>query len=52
VPVDYDAALAKACFGPDEVRFRVDLGLGDAGAEAWGSDLTEDYVRLNSEYTT
>ena len=28
------------------------LGLGTASATAWGSDLTEEFVRLNSEYTT
>jgi N-acetylglutamate synthase/N-acetylornithine aminotransferase len=31
---------------------RVTMGLGDASATAWGSDLTEDFVRLNSLYTT
>ncbi|MBI2913608.1 MAG: bifunctional glutamate N-acetyltransferase/amino-acid acetyltransferase ArgJ [Chloroflexi bacterium] len=51
-PQPYDSAQAKACFAPKEVRFRVVLGLGDAAATAWGSDLTEDYVRLNSQYTT
>jgi glutamate N-acetyltransferase/amino-acid N-acetyltransferase len=52
VPQTYDLAAAKACLEPAEVRFRVDLGLGAGAATAWGSDLTEDYVRLNSEYTT
>jgi N-acetylglutamate synthase/N-acetylornithine aminotransferase len=31
---------------------RVDMGLGDGAATAWGSDLTEEFVRLNSVYTT
>jgi len=52
VPQEFDAAQAKACLEPANVRFRIDLGLGDGAATAWGSDLTEDYVRLNSEYTT
>jgi glutamate N-acetyltransferase/amino-acid N-acetyltransferase len=43
---------AKPYFEALEVRFRVDLGLGDDTATAWGSDLTEEYVRLNSLYTT
>jgi len=51
-PQPYDPAQAKACFAPKEVRFRVVLGLGEGSATAWGSDLTEDYVRLNSQYTT
>ena len=51
-PQPYDAAQAKACLAPREVRIRVDLGLGEASATAWGSDITEEYVRLNSRYTT
>lgn len=35
-----------------EVTLTVDLGLGNATAEVWTSDLTEEYVRLNSKYTT
>lgn len=35
-----------------EVQIRVDLGLGQATARAWGCDLTEDYVIENSAYTT
>ncbi len=35
-----------------EVHIRVDLGLGEGAATAWGSDITEEYVRLNSAYTT
>ncbi len=49
-PYDYDAA--KACLSPAEVFIRIDLGLGNASATAWGSDLTEEFVRLNSVYTT
>jgi glutamate N-acetyltransferase / amino-acid N-acetyltransferase len=36
----------------DEVHIRVDLGLGSESATAWGCDLTEDYVKINAEYTT
>jgi glutamate N-acetyltransferase/amino-acid N-acetyltransferase len=52
VPQQYDPAAAKACLAPRDVRMRVTMGLGDASATAWGSDLTEDFVRLNSLYTT
>ncbi len=52
VPQAYDPEAAKACLAPREVRMRVTMGLGEASATAWGSDLTEDYVRLNSLYTT
>jgi glutamate N-acetyltransferase/amino-acid N-acetyltransferase len=51
-PVPYDAARAKECLTPREVKIRVDIGLGDGTATAWGSDLTEEFVRLNSVYTT
>ena len=29
-----------------------DLGLGPGAAEAWGCDLSAEYVRINAEYTT
>jgi len=35
-----------------EVAFVADLHVGDAGATAWGCDLTEAYVVENSAYTT
>lgn len=35
-----------------EVRLRVDLGLGEHSARAWGCDLTEGYVHVNAHYTT
>jgi glutamate N-acetyltransferase / amino-acid N-acetyltransferase len=52
VPQSVEAALAKACLTPRDVYLRVTLGLGDGAATAWGSDLTEQFVRLNSMYTT
>lgn len=51
-PLPFDKkALARATDRP-EVRIRVDLGAGKAAATAWGCDLTEEYVRINAEYTT
>jgi len=35
-----------------EVRIRLSLGLGSHHAEAWGCDLSEEYVTFNSAYTT
>jgi N-acetylglutamate synthase/N-acetylornithine aminotransferase len=37
---------------PRDVRMRVTMGLGAGTATAWGSDMTEEYVKLNSLYTT
>ncbi len=36
----------------NEISILVDLGVGAATATAWGCDLTDDYVRINAEYTT
>ena len=51
-PVDVDKAAAREAMGGAEVLIRLDLGLGDGTGEAFGCDLTEEYVRENSEYTT
>ena len=47
-----DANAARAEMAGKEVTLRVDLGLGDGSARAWGCDLTEAYVVENSLYTT
>ena len=51
-PVPVDKAAASAAMAGDEVLIRLDLGLGEGTGEAFGCDLTEEYVRENSEYTT
>jgi glutamate N-acetyltransferase/amino-acid N-acetyltransferase len=43
---------AAAILQPREVCIRINLGLGAAKAEAWGCDLSEEYVTFNSAYTT
>lgn len=50
LPLD-DAATRAALAGPDVV-LHADLGMGAAEATAWGCDLTENYVKINAEYTT
>jgi glutamate N-acetyltransferase/amino-acid N-acetyltransferase len=50
VPFERDA-VSRAMAGP-EVLLRVDLGLGDGRGEAFGCDLTEQYVLENSAYST
>ena len=42
----------KIAMDAAEVRIGIDLGLGSHGARAWGCDLTDDYVRINADYTT
>jgi glutamate N-acetyltransferase/amino-acid N-acetyltransferase len=39
-------------FNQGEVTMRLHLNLGTASATAWGCDLSEEYVVINSEYTT
>jgi glutamate N-acetyltransferase/amino-acid N-acetyltransferase len=51
-PLGYDERAARAALEGAEVDVRVDLGLGKGAATAWGCDITEEYVRLNSAYTT
>lgn len=48
----YDEAEASRLMAGKNVLFAVGLNLGDGAATAWGCDLTPEYVRLNSEYTT
>jgi glutamate N-acetyltransferase/amino-acid N-acetyltransferase len=43
---------ANAVLQAPEVRILVQLGLGQHNAEAWGCDLSEEYVTFNSAYTT
>lgn len=35
-----------------EIHIIVDIGLGNSSAEAWGCDLSYEYVKINAEYTT
>jgi len=35
-----------------EYAIAIELGLGRGADSVWTSDLTEEYVRLNSKYTT
>ena len=51
-PLPFDRAVARAAMATGEVLIRLDLGHGDGMGEAFGCDLTEAYVRENSEYTT
>ena len=42
--------LYVSSFGVMDAIIRVHLGLGEATATAWGSDLTEGYVHINASY--
>ena len=49
---DGSATGAQASVGRPVCRIELGLGLGGASASYLASDLTHDYVRLNSRYTT
>ena len=51
-PLPFDKAQAKAILNREGVPIRICLNLGEAAATAWGCDLSEEYVTINSEYTT
>ena len=36
----------------EDVLLEADLAAGVAVAEAWGCDLTAEYVKINADYTT
>jgi glutamate N-acetyltransferase/amino-acid N-acetyltransferase len=51
-PLEFDRAAARKAMDTPELLIELDLGLGDGIGEAFGCDLTEQYVIENSEYTT
>ena len=51
-PQPFDTEEAQALLSQKEVPIKVNLNLGEEKATAWGCDLSEEYVTLNSEYTT
>jgi glutamate N-acetyltransferase/amino-acid N-acetyltransferase len=50
--VEVDLGQVRASFEQPEIEILAELGLGEAAAEAWGCDLTQEYVRINADYTT
>ena len=47
-----DSEEARRIFAKKTIRLRLDLGLGRAEATVWTCDLSPDYVRINSDYTS
>ena len=48
----FDREKVVAVFRSSEVPITLQLNLGTATATAWGCDLSEEYVTINSQYTT
>lgn len=51
-PVAFEQAEARERLSNTEVSIRVCLNLGKESATAWGCDLSEEYVTINSDYVT
>lgn len=51
-PVRFEPDALRAIFSQSEIPIEVELGLGEASATAWGTDLSAEYVRINADYTT
>jgi glutamate N-acetyltransferase/amino-acid N-acetyltransferase len=52
MPIDFDRQAVREAMAADEVILEVDLDAGTGSGEAFGCDLTEEYVIENSEYST
>ncbi len=51
-PLSFDKKEVESHLDGKEVSIKLDLHLGKAEATAWGCDLSEEYVKINAEYTT
>jgi glutamate N-acetyltransferase / amino-acid N-acetyltransferase len=51
-PVPFHREAVVALMRQPEVSFKLNLNLGSGQATAWGCDLTQEYVIINSAYTT
>ena len=52
MPIPFFKEAVVAAMEASGITFRIDLKIGTHSATAWSSDMTEEYVRLNSVYTT
>lgn len=50
--VKFDEDQAKKILSDDEIEILTSLNAGSYAAEAWGCDLTCDYVKINGSYRT
>jgi len=51
-PLPFNRRGLKRILSGSEVPITLHLNLGEATATAWGCDLSEEYVTINSQYTT
>ena len=48
----FDRQAVSSRLREEEVLIELDLAAGESTGEAWGCDLTPEYVRINADYTT
>lgn len=51
-PLPFDNAAVSKALQASDVLLEVSLAAGEASGEAWGCDLSAEYVRINADYTT
>lgn len=51
-PLPFDVPATSELLRQEEVLIRIDLDAGHGAGNAWGCDLTAEYVRINADYTT
>jgi len=51
-PLPFEKNKLSRRMKADEVTIRVCLNIGTGSAVAWGCDLSQEYVTINSDYTT
>ncbi|MGD1060369.1 MAG: bifunctional ornithine acetyltransferase/N-acetylglutamate synthase [Methanomassiliicoccales archaeon] len=52
LPESPDERTARGILHEKRIQIMLELGVGDGRGEAWGCDLSYDYVRINASYTT
>ena len=50
--IEADLEAVRRAFEQPEIEIAASLGLGEGRAEAWGCDLSAEYVHINADYTT
>ena len=51
-PVKYDKEEIQEIMSAEEISIQLDLHQGNCEGQAWGCDLSYDYVKINALYTT
>ena len=51
-PLTFDRRAASDVLRQEHVPIRLSLGDGSGAGRAWGCDLSDQYVRINADYTT